>query len=144
MLIRKGASAASVHQRITQPDAQHIEAAQSVTAGKIPGTTEKYILDWEWRSNKDPLFGEVQGRSRWLNVEEAKDLGIGEGDWIENDSEGMLLHAEGRSADGTWEASHLWGFEMVDGQRKHTRRAWVKNHGGEQLRVKMVYEFESV
>ncbi|KAK7179534.1 hypothetical protein PSPO01_14463 [Paraphaeosphaeria sporulosa] len=46
LLIRQGPSAAtSIHKTITQAEAQHIEASQSVTAGKIPGTTEEYILD---------------------------------------------------------------------------------------------------
>lgn len=143
ILIRKAASAASIHQTIEQPNAQHIEAAQSVTSGKIPGTTEKYILDWEWRSNDDPLFGKVEGRSRWLDVDEAKSLGIGDGEWIEGDSEGKIMHAQGRAANGKWEASHLWGFELVDGQRKHTRRAWVKNDQGEELKAIMVYDFGS-
>ena len=142
LLIRKAASAASVHQTITQRDAQHIEAAQSVTAGKIPGTTEQYVLDWEWRTNEDPLFGEVQGRSRWIDASEAQALNIGDGAWIEGDSDGKLIHAEGKASDGKWEAQHLWGFETVEGERKHTRRAWVRNNEGKELRVKMVYDFE--
>jgi hypothetical protein len=35
----------------------------------------------------------------------------------------------------------LWGFEMVDGERRHTRRVYVKNKKGEELRVRMVYDF---
>ncbi|KAL1595201.1 hypothetical protein SLS60_009889 [Paraconiothyrium brasiliense] len=142
ILIRKAASAASVQQNITQTDPQHIEAAQSVTAGRIPGTTEKYILDWAWRSNDDPLFGEVQGRSRWLGVEEAQCLEIGDVEWLEGDSERKIIHAQGKAANGKWEADHLWGFESVDGERKHTRRARVKNDQGQELKAKMVYDFE--
>lgn len=142
MVIRKAASVASIHQTITQPDAHHIEAAQSVVASKFPGTTEKYVLNWEWQSNEDPLFGNVQGRCRWIDASEAINLGIGEGAWIEDDSEGKLIYAEGKAEDGKWEAKHLWGFEMVGDERKHTRRAWVKNDRGRELRVKMVYDFE--
>ena len=104
-------------------------------------TSEKYTLDWKWRSNEDPIFGGVQGRSRWVYVSEVKSLGIGEGDWIEGDSEGKLIHAEGKAASGKWEAKHLWGFEMVDGERRHTRRVRVSNEKGEELRVRMVYDF---
>ncbi|KAF1979798.1 hypothetical protein BU23DRAFT_106098 [Bimuria novae-zelandiae CBS 107.79] len=57
LLICEVASAASIHQTISQPDAQNIEAAQSVTVGKIPGIIEKYVLDWKWRSNEDPSMG---------------------------------------------------------------------------------------
>ena len=117
--------------------------AQSVTAGKIPGTTEEYTLDWEWRSNEDSFFGTVEGRSRWVSVEEGRKTRIvqGEGEWIGGDSEGKLIQAEGKKPGGEWEAAHLWGFEIVDGERRHTRRVLVKNKKGEELKVRMVYDF---
>jgi hypothetical protein len=145
VLIRKTATAASIHLKISQSDSQHLEMAQSITSGKIPGTTEEYTLDYEWRTNEDSFFGEVSGRSRWVSVGEARETGVvnedeGEGEWIEGDSEGMLIHAEGRK-EGEWEASHLWGFEVVEGERRHTRRVRVSNSKGEELRVRMVYDF---
>lgn len=72
----------------------------------------------------------------------AEVVGDGGGEWIEGDSEGMLVEAEGKSGDGKWHAHHLWGFEMVDGERRHTRRVYVKNSDGEEIRVRMVYDFE--
>jgi hypothetical protein len=143
VLIRKTATAASIHLNINQPDDQHIKMAQSITSGKIPGTTEEYTLDYKWRTNKDSFFGDIAGRSRWVSVEEGRQTGVvgeGEGEWIEGDSEGKLIHAEGRK-EGEWEASHLWGFEVVDGERRHTRRVRVSNKKGEELRVRMVYDF---
>lgn len=144
MLIRKVATSASIHLTISQPARNEIKMAQSVTAGKIPGTTEEYTLDWQWRSNEDSFFGTVEGRSRWVSVEEGQESGIvgqGEGEWIEGDSDGKLIQAEGRKPDGEWEAAHLWGFEIVEGERRHTRRVLVKNNKGEELRVRMVYDF---
>ena len=143
-LIRKAATAASVHLTITQPSPDNIKMAQSVTAGKIPGTTEDYTLDWDWRSNEDSFFGTVEGRSRLISVAEGRKSGIvgqGEGEWIEGDSEGKLVQAEGKKPDGEWEAAHLWGFEIVDGERMHTRRVLVRNSKGDELRVRMVYDF---
>jgi hypothetical protein len=143
VLIRKTATAASIHLKISQPDAQHIKMAQSITSGKIPGTTEDYTLDYEWRTNEDSFFGEISGRSRWVSVEEGRKTGVvgeGEGEWIEGDSEGKLIHAEGKK-EGEWEASHLWGFEIVEGERRHTRRVRISNNKGEELRVRMVYDF---
>jgi hypothetical protein len=144
MLVRKAATAASVHLTISQPSPNEIKMAQSVTAGKIPGTTEDYTLDWEWRSNEDSFFGTVEGRSRWVNVEDGRNSGIvgqGEGEWIEGDSDGKLIQAEGKKPDGEWEAAHLWGFEIVDGERRHTRRVLVKNNKGDELKVRMVYDY---
>ncbi|EAT79134.1 hypothetical protein HBH56_074700 [Parastagonospora nodorum] len=144
LLVRKAATAASIHLKITQSDEQHIKMAQSVTSGKIAGTTEDYTLDWEWRSNKDAFFGDVAGRSRWVSVEEGEKsevVGAGGGGWIEGDSSGKLVEAQGKKESGQWEAHHLWGFEIVDGERRHTRRVYVKNNEGEELRVRMVYDF---
>ena len=73
--------------------------AQSVTSGKIPGTTEEYILDYEWRTNQDSFFGEISGRSCWVSGEEGRNtdvVGEGEGEWLEGDSEVKLIHAEGK------------------------------------------------
>ena len=142
-LIRKTATAASIHLKISQPDDQHIKMAQSITSGKIPGTTEEYTLDYEWRINEDSFFGKIAGRSRWVSVEEGRKTGVvreGEGEWLESEDGAKLIHAEGKK-EGEWEASHLWGFEMVDGERRHTRRVRVSNSKGEELRVRMVYDF---
>jgi hypothetical protein len=128
---------------VTQPDEQRIKMAQSVTSGKIPGTSEEYTLDYEWRTDQDSFFGEISGRSGWVSVEEGRKTGVvgeGDGEWIAEDSEGKLIHAEGRK-ESEWESSHLWGFEVVDGERRHTRRARVSNEKDEELRVKMAYDF---
>lgn len=78
-----------------------------------------------------------------MSVEEGRETGIveGKGEWIDGDSEGLLVQAEGRKPDGEWEAAHLWGFEVVEGQRRHTRRVLVRNSKGEELRVRMVYDY---
>lgn len=143
-LVQKAAGAASIHLTITQPSINEIKMAQSVTVGKLPGTTEDYILDWQWRSNEDGFFGSIKGRSRWVSIDEGRESKIvapEDGKWIEGDSEGKLIQAEGMKADGKWQAAHLWGFEIVGGERRHTRRVHVKNDEGEELRVRMVYDY---
>ena len=70
LLVRKTATAASIHLKISQPDDQHIKMAQSITSGKIPGTTEDYTLDYEWRTNQDGFFGAGSGlSSRYTGVD---------------------------------------------------------------------------
>ncbi|KAL6711769.1 hypothetical protein ACN47E_002812 [Coniothyrium glycines] len=145
VVVRTAAAAAAIRLNITQPGENHIKMTQTVTSGEIPGTTEDYTLDWEWRTNHDSFFGDISGRSRWVSVEEGRKSGVvagGEGEWIEGDSEGKLIHAEGKK-EGEWEAAHLWGFEIVDGERRHTRRVRVKNDKGVDRRVRMVYDFVS-
>ena len=60
MLIRKAIGSASVTLTISQPGDNEYSIKQNATAAAIPGTTEQYILDNEWRTNQDPFFGEVK------------------------------------------------------------------------------------
>ena len=46
----------------------HIDIQQVATGG-ISGTTERRTLDWEFRDHSDGIFGEVQGKSRWVLLE---------------------------------------------------------------------------
>lgn len=64
-------------------------------------------------------------------------------EWVrgEEETEKRLLQAEGRDADGKWEARHLLGFEMLRGERRFTRRVFVKNDSGEEVRGVMVWDY---
>ena len=113
---------------------------QTATAASVPGTTEQYILDWEWRKNHDAFFGDIEGRSRLISQDEARQNGA-EGDWTADDSGGKLIQAIGKKPDDAWSATHLWGFEEVDGARRHTRRVKVTSKEGNELLVRMVYDW---
>ena len=142
VLIRKAIGAASVHLNILQPSEEELRMEQTATAAAIPGTTEDYTLDWRWRSSHDAFFGDIEGRSRWTTQLEARKDGA-EGDWIKEDSNGMLIQATGKKPDGSWTATHLWGFEEVSGLRRHTRRVRVVEKDGKELKVRMVYDFNN-
>lgn len=140
VLVRKAVGVASVQLKITQesPDVLHME--NTATAASIPGTSEDYTLDFEWRTSHDPFFGDVQGRSRWITQQEAKENGAN-GDWSEDDSAGKLIQAVGKKPDDAWTATHLLGFENVGGERRHTRRVKVVSRDGEEVVVRMVYDY---
>ncbi|KAL8841762.1 MAG: hypothetical protein Q9170_000795 [Blastenia crenularia] len=140
LLIRKAISTASVTLSISQPHANEYRIDQTATAASIPGTTEQYILDGEWRTNHDAFFGKVKGRSLWISLEEAKAKGEGSG-WDEGCDDGNLVLAEGGSSDGKWEAWRIWGFEEIEGERRFVQRIRVWNQEGEEVRGKMVYDF---
>lgn len=93
-LIRKASSAAAVHLTITQPSHNQVNMKQTATAAAIPSATEEYTLDWQWRSNHDALFGDIEGRSRRISVRDARREG-GQGDWVQGDSEWKLVNAVG-------------------------------------------------
>lgn len=139
-VIRKAIGVASVQLKVTHDDPDKIHMENTATAASIPGTSEDYTLDYEWRTSHDPFFGDVEGRSRWITQEEAKQNGA-EGEWLEGDSDGKLIQAVGKKPDDAWVATHLWGFENVSGARRHTRRVKVVSKDGEEIKVRMVYDF---
>ncbi|KAG7008585.1 hypothetical protein G7Y79_00005g017260 [Physcia stellaris] len=135
--IRKLASHTSVHLNITQPTPNEIHLQQTATGASIPAVTEDWILDWQWRDGKDPLFGDMTGRARWIKKEEAP-----EGDWEDCD-DGLIMQAEGKKPDDEWGGTHYWGFEYVGGERRYTRRIYmVNNKTTEKMNVRMVYNFD--
>ncbi|EOA83701.1 hypothetical protein ACJQWK_01020 [Exserohilum turcicum] len=147
ILIRKAATSASIQLKISQPDDYHVSMYSSMASGRIPGKTEEYTLDYEWRAEKDALFGEVVARSRWISTDDARATGVvspADEAWLESgaDAEGRLIYGEARK-EGKWEASHLWGFELINGQRRHVRRVRARSAKGQELRVRMVYDFVS-
>jgi hypothetical protein len=138
-LLRKAISSASVHLKISQPNENEIHIEQTATAAKVPGTTEQYILDYQWRENKDPFFGQVKGRSRWIDRSEIEEEGLKEG--VDKLEEGKLIEATSGD-DNNWSATHIWGFKDIEGQRRHVRKVVVKGKDGEEVRVMMVYDWD--
>jgi hypothetical protein len=138
-LLRKAVSSASVHLKISQPSENEIHIEQTATAASIPGTTEQYILDHQWRENKDPFFGQIRGRSRWIDRSEVTGDGLNDG--LDKLDEGELIEATGGAVDGSWSATHIWGFSEMEGKRKHVRKVVVKAKNGKEVRVMMVYDW---
>ncbi|KAK4691144.1 hypothetical protein P7C71_g5792, partial [Lecanoromycetidae sp. Uapishka_2] len=138
-ILRKAISSASVTLSISQPNTNEYKIHQTATAASIPGTTEQYILDNEWRKNSDAFFGEVDGRSRWIDLDEAKSIEGVQGHWEQGD--GKLILAEGGKPDGSWSATRVWGFEEIGNDRRYTQRVKVWSKDGKEVRVNMVYDF---
>jgi hypothetical protein len=146
-LISTAASSATVHLLITSLSEDKVIMKQTAMSSKLPGTEEEYPLDWTWRGSSNGLFGKVEGRARWGGVDEGrKEGGVVGGDerveWVFGEGEEeRLLQAEGKDAEGKWEARHLLGFEMLDGERRFTRRVFVRNKNGEEVRGVMVWDW---
>lgn len=139
-MLRKTIASASVTLAITQSNPEEYSIKQSATSAGIPGTTEQYVLDYEWRMNHDAFFGQVKGRSKWVDLSEAKEIMDPiPGEW--EDDGGKVILAEGGKPDESWSASRIWGFEQVGGDRRYTQRVKVSGKDGEEVRVKMVYDF---
>lgn len=131
----------------------HIDI-ESVITGGIKGTAEKRTLDWTQRSHTDHIFGSVTGLSRFFtelnNVETMTKLPSGSKDpedeaWLKNerfeDKDGLFLQSWVESTEAGWTAEQVWGFEVIDGVRRHTRRVVVRK--GENVeRGWLVYDYE--
>lgn len=61
------------------------------------------------------------------------------GGWLE-DKTNKHLHTWTRSRDHGWEMEQTWGFELIGGQRFHTRRVVVQK-GGQTERARVVYDY---
>lgn len=116
----------------------HIDVQQTATGG-LKGTAEKRTLDDQWREHSDWLFGKVRGRSRWALSEAdlPTDAFLRTG-WEDGASEWVYGFVE--SLDNGWTAEQVWGFKLVNGERRHARHIIVAK-GKERVEMKMVYDY---
>jgi uncharacterized protein involved in copper resistance len=117
-------------------------------------TSEFRRLDWTEVENKISIFGTLKGRSRILHLEASiarydfygetspetdDDLAwLAEG-WI-SDAEGRtaVLETQGKCLEGKWASHQIWGFQMVDSQRRHVRKMLTWRDGAPE-RALLVY-----
>ena len=59
--------------------------------------------------------------------------------WEDSD-EGKLIFAEGGHVDGGWQAFRIWGFKVIQGERRYVQSVHVWNQKGEELKGDMVYD----
>ncbi|KAI1150533.1 hypothetical protein F4825DRAFT_398123 [Nemania diffusa] len=153
-LLRKAIGAASIVLAVTQyvdeAGQTHIDIEQS--ASGLRGTREARVLNWTAREHKDWLFGTARGRSKFISLGELATL-VGEGEarkegWVDSDflaldweggeaDEVVLNHVD---ADAGWQATQVWGFQVVGGERRYVRNVVVRK--GEKYEcLKMIYDF---
>ncbi|KAJ5391444.1 hypothetical protein N7509_006934 [Penicillium cosmopolitanum] len=58
------------------------------------------------------------------------------------EGEGLFVQSFVESKDNGWTAEQIWGFEIVDGERRHTRRVAVVKNSQVEL-ARLVYTFEA-
>ncbi|KAK1832816.1 hypothetical protein QBC39DRAFT_403580 [Podospora conica] len=127
------------------PEVTHIEIEQTGTGG-LKGSTERRCLDFVFREHSDWLFGTVRGQTKWVTPADVTDKFLqGDGQWLEGDEEKggpagethLWSHVE--SVDNGWTADQIWGFQLVEGVRKHVRLIVVAK-GAERAEIKLVYD----
>ncbi|KIW12215.1 hypothetical protein PV08_09491 [Exophiala spinifera] len=132
-----------------------LEITLSGPAG-IKGLDHK-VLDWEPVKKSNGPFGLVENRGRYYSgkvepvsspladevVEflNAETLADGSPSAWAGTSADQHLHTAMISEGGGWISEQTWGFEIIDGQRYHTRRGIVSKQGGETRRGRLVYDY---
>lgn len=128
------------------PEATHIDIEQTGTGG-VKGSTELRCLDSNFRDHSDWLFGLVRGQSKWIAPADIQDPHLaGAGAWLEGEAEAggpngethVLSHVE--SVDNGWTATQIWGFQLVEGERKYVRHIVITKGTG-RVELKLVYDF---
>ncbi|KAI4110236.1 MAG: hypothetical protein LQ345_007036 [Seirophora villosa] len=87
----------------TEDDLTHIDIHQ-VATGNIQSTEER-TLDWVFREHSDRIFGEVNGKSRWVKLEDVNDDAFLKEGW--EDLQGEHVQGWVESKGGGWTADQL-------------------------------------
>ena len=115
-----------------RPAVTRIDIRPVVTGG-LNASPEHRTLDWQRRAHRDAVFGDVEGRSRFVALDTLR--GEKEEEWAE--LEWLCEGWEAAEGDGYvqswvqnkgagWTANQIWGFQMVEGKRYHCRKVVVK------------------
>jgi hypothetical protein len=127
----------------------------SVASG-LSTTKEDRTLDFEDRDHNDKIFGKLRGRSRLIKGAEYERIIAGGTDEDSTFLKGLklkdgkeskflvdeLLQTYVKNVDGgNWVAEQVWGFEEINGERRHTRRV-VSRKGDKVQRVRLVYDYK--
>ncbi len=126
------------------PPAVHIDIDQLVTGG-LKGTTEKRCIDGNWREHSDWMFGNVRGRTTWVSAASIEDAFLSKG-WEEGDGEKAGPDGETHiqsyveSLENGWTATQIWGFQVVNGERRYARNIVVAKES-ERVEIRLVYDY---
>lgn len=111
-----------------------IDITQTVSG--LASTEEKRCLDNEWRGHSDFIFGEVRGQSRWVTLDEVEDPYL-KANWEKAD---RYVWSFVESVGNGWKGTQVWGFQIVDGERRYARNI-VVTKGDKRVETRLVYDY---
>jgi len=144
---RKIISNATITLRIShykdEQGVEHIDIKQTLTGG-LSATPEYRTLDWTCVKVDHSLFGPVIGRSRRIPVTDVTDEYLKSG-WLPDVSRDGAIQAyvvaDKEKTTQSWKSDMVWGFEDIDGERRHTRRIRFTGSKGEDITARLVYDY---
>ncbi|KAK3720904.1 hypothetical protein LTR37_003567 [Vermiconidia calcicola] len=128
-------------QQYTDSDGKpHLDQDQLSTGGMK--NFEDRIMDWVWTEKSNWIWGKVRGRGHYTKLAEIDDPYLREG-WTEECANGDVVEGVAESVTDSWSARQVWGFAMIDGQRRHVRKIHATRPGWKDLRIRMVYDWKA-
>ncbi|TFY77633.1 hypothetical protein EWM64_g6378 [Hericium alpestre] len=124
---------------------EHIDVDTTLTGG-IKGTTENRILDWQRREHEDHVFGAVVGQSRRVKLDELDNEFLKSGwtaDVAEHGTINSYVESDTPKSGYIWVANQTWGFEEIDGERRHVRHVDFTGKEGEHIQARLVYDYQA-
>jgi hypothetical protein len=122
-------------------------------------------LDWTFRETSDYIFGPVLGKSRRVRLDELDNEFLRNGwlpDTVEHGAIDAYVKSDTRKSKRTWIAEQVrqprryliasliykplypiqvWGFEEVDGERRHVRHVHFTGPKDEYIQARLVFDF---
>lgn len=126
-------------QQYTDSEGQNHLDQEQLSTGGIKNFEDR-IMDWETTDKENWIWGKVKGRSRYVKLSEVEDEYLKEG-W-EDGPEGEVVEGFVENTKDGWDARQIWGFAIVEGERKHVRRILARRPGWKEERIRMVYDWK--
>ena len=123
----------------TDSTGQHLDQEQ-VSTGGIRNFEDR-LMDWAWTEKYNRIWGKVHGKSRYTRLDQVEDEWMRQG-WSKECVEGQVVEGYVESATDSWSARQVWGFAVVEGERRHVRRVLAKKPGQEDQRIRLVYDWK--
>ncbi|TFK56958.1 LCCL domain-containing protein [Heliocybe sulcata] len=131
------------HYKSDEDGQEHIDIKQ-VLSGGLSGSDEERTLDWQERRKEDSTFGAVIGKSKRMTVEEVEDEFLKNG-WTDDTlGDGVVCSyvvSDTEKSKTTWTAEQIWGFEVINGERRYVRHVKFTGPKGEEIKAKLVYDY---
>ncbi|KAL6310491.1 hypothetical protein BKA93DRAFT_883386 [Sparassis latifolia] len=144
-LIRKTIRITTLHlycKHYVSETVEHIDVDQTLNG--IKGTAENRTFDWTERLDYDYVFGATVCKSKRIRIDELENEFLKTG-WLEDTKEhgGLFTveYSDTEKSGKTWIAEQVWGFEEVNGERRHTRRIAFSGPKEEKLHTRLVYDY---
>lgn len=148
--MRKILCACGVTVTVTQYTAEsghvHIDISSTIVGG-IKVDPEYRILSGEWADDDHRVFGKLKVWSKFMKRKELDDEYLAQG-WVfdgegEESGEEELIGTYAESVKDGWKSMSVWGFEIVEGVRKYTRRI-VVSKGDKVAKIRQVYDYKGI